>query len=162
MKLFLRILGIVFLINGLVSLLYGVLMIGHDLKSLLFFGIFGMLLMFIGNKLFYWQPRILPKSTHFGNIKYQYERVKIIDENGQRPDFDFQKLNRGTELKLVHDLKSTKESQIAVYYKNNKIGYLKENKNVRRKIISFLEGKDNVRAMISDKGKAACDIGLYQ
>lgn len=162
MKTFIRILGIIFMINGLISILYAILMIGYEIKSLIFFGMFGLLLMFIGNKLFYWNPRLLPKSTHYGNIKYQYNSVKIVDENGKIPDFDFNSLERGTEFKLKYDRKNEKDNQIAVYYKNNKIGYIKDNKNVRAKIIDYLSGKDNVRAMLSAKGKAACDIGLYK
>ncbi|MGI5825081.1 MAG: hypothetical protein ACOX7J_05860 [Bacillota bacterium] len=162
MKKFIRVLGIIFLINGLLSLLYAILMIGYDIKPLIFFGMFGVVLMFIGNRLFYWNPRLLPKSTHYGNIKYQYNNVKIVDENGQTPNFDFNKLERGAEFKLKYDRKNEKENQIAVFYKNNKIGYLKDNKNVRKKIIEFLGGADNVRAMLSAKGKAACDIGLYK
>lgn len=162
MKKLIRILGVIFLINGLLSLLYAILMIGYDIKPLLFFGMFGMLLMFIGNRLFYWNPRILPKETHYGKIKYQYNSVKIIGENDNPPDLDFGKLQRGTEFKLKYDRKNEKENQIAVFYKTKKIGYIKDNKNVRTKIISFLGEPDNVRAMLSHQGQAKLDIGLYQ
>ena len=162
MKKFIRVLGIIFLINGLLSLLYAVLMIGYDIKPLLFFGMFGVVLMFIGNRLFYWNPRILPKETHYGRIKYQYNNVKIVDEKGNQPEFDFGKLQRGAEFKLKYDRKNEKENQIAVFYKSNKIGYIKDNKNVRAKIISFLGEPDNVRAMLSNQGQAKLDIGLYK
>lgn len=162
MKKFIRILGIIFLINGLISILYAVLIIGFDIKQLLFFGLFGIMLMFIGNKLYYWNPRLLPKATHYGNIKFQYNNVKITDENGQIPDYDFDKLTPGTNLKLKLDKNSDTEYQIMVYHKNEKIGYIKDNKNVRQKITVYLGYKDNVRAVVSARGKARCDIGLYK
>lgn len=161
MKTFIRILGILFIINGLLSMLYAIIIIGYDLTQLLFFGLFGALLMFVGNRLYYWQPRLLPKSTHGGNIKYQYNKVKIIGEHSKTPDFDFSKLKRGAELKLIYDKNNEQPDQVAVFYKSEKIGLLHTNKNVRKKIISYLSGKNNVQAMLSADGKAFCDIGLY-
>lgn len=162
MKKFIRFLGIFFLIDGLISILYAVLFIGYDIKQLLFFGIFGIMLMFIGNKLYYWNPRLLPKATHIGKIKFQYNSLKIVNDEGKQAELDSNRFKPGTALKLKHDKKSEDELQIAVYYKTEKIGYLKDHKNVHKKIISFMDGKDRIRAVISARGKANCDVGLYK
>ena len=162
MKTFIRILGILFLINGLLSMLYAIIVIGSDLTQMLFFGLFGALLMFIGNRLYYWHPRLLPKSTHGGKIKYQYNNIKIIGEHSKTPDFDFTRLEPGTELKLKYDRNNEEPDQVAVFYKSEKIGLLHTNKNVRKKIIAYLGGKDKVRAVFSANRKANCDVGLYQ
>ena len=162
MKKFVRFLGIFFLIDGLISLLYAVIFIGYDLVQLLFFGLFGILMMFIGNKLYYWNPRLLPKETHDGRIKFQYNSVKIVDTDGKAITLDSNRFKPGTELKLLYDKQNEKELQIAVFYKKEKIGFLKSNKNVHKKIISFMDGRDRVRAVISARGKANCDVGLYR
>lgn len=162
MKKFIRVLGIIFLINGLLSILYAVIAISSNLQIMLFFGLFGALLMFIGNRLYYWTPRLLPKATRAGKIKFQYNSLKIIGENGQPPAFDFQALKPGAEFKLKHDKQNEDSNQIAVFYKSEKIGYLKGNKNIHKKIISYLGQNNSVKAVLSHGGKPRIDVGLYR